>query len=393
MTIGTIDVTNWRGPAKARSLAWIALSLSLHLLLMLRSWFAPAPVVERTLAAVSRLPPASEIPVELGPEPSVSNELPPRSERTTQPLAPSQTVPVAEKLAGRAGRVAPATSASGSAQHAAPVPSSSVSSEGSSFTDLEPSRSGDRLMFDPFRALRGRSSGGIRALIDTPRLHDDSLGALVTALVTRMDASHVLGRTGIDPRRETRRIFIQARALDDADGVVILVQHRLEREALRARLAEAEETLRAGGERFLLMPTPSIVLIAPQSIASAAEGLAALVALPSSTPPAVAWVHVETPGRALAGTPLSVPQGLRWLEVRIAPDAEGGLMAQLQGEVEDEQSSTLAARELAAGLATALRDTDDLPALAFRATGAMVVVTCHLSAAEVAQLTERVASD
>src|SRR5262245_4212480 len=75
MTIGVVNVTDSRDRSGARFLAWVALSLALHLVVtQLRARLVFEPLLELIIPEASELPLLREIPVDLGPEPNVPKE-------------------------------------------------------------------------------------------------------------------------------------------------------------------------------------------------------------------------------------------------------------------------------------------------------------------------------
>jgi hypothetical protein len=433
MVPGAINETDWRDRSLATVARWCGVSLALHLVatqLPERFEFGAKlepnnepTMQELTVELTKANAPAEPTPSEIRAEPQPASEMPKASPLRSESAKSAVVAAEPREKADEATAAATAASdeAAGGAKTADTAPSeagadgataadiaASKAEPGASgpFADLEPSRPGERLMFDPFRANRAQSSGGIRLLIDFSRLRRHPLGVAASELLARVDPSALLGSTGLDPIRDTERLFIHAPSFRDWSGLVMMIQHRIATAGLRARLDQRIERATKNPDRgalFVVTPKPGLLIAAPETAAPSAEEMTTLVALPSSPPPSFVWAHFETPWRVFSATPLSIPRSLRWAEVLIGPDAGGGMVLRFEAEVEDERSASVEAVRLVAAISDGFdllagseigpeRKSERAPNIEFQTRGPTIVGTWRFSAAQVAALAENMPS-
>lgn len=372
---------------------WMLISLVLHVpLTPLAALFGLALLLLPHRDDSPPSPPVTEIPVDLFLE---TDELTPSSPGTRpvepEPVADSALVerPAAPRVgldagvppdAGAlfdAGRGATdAAIADAGAPDAATERDRTPIDSGVADAALEPSDAGTTER-RPLAVVGARGvvdpNANIRVLIDTQRLRGHALGARIGSMLGSVyQWRDFFGPTGIDPVRDTDRIFITGPALRDSSAVVALIQHRLEPARLRAAIDLLVQRDRTGhwfdggvpvakaradrADRFFVLPAPNLLVVTPESALKSALRLGPRTRLPQIPAPEIVTAHVQTPWRAFIGTGLSIPRSLAWAEARVIANAGGG--ATIRFLAEDESAET--AQQSAARLEQAVGEGLDL---------------------------------
>lgn len=366
MRPGAREDEGFRGRARPlRALIrWLALSLALHLpATPLLGLLGLALAVRAPEDDLPPPPPLNEIPLEILSETSPA-EAPLAA--PSEPAAPSaDPAPALPREAPEEPKPKPPAKPE---SKASPAPSASAvppsEDPGQDKAERKPlAMTGAKGVVDP--------NANVRILIDSERLRGHALAPRIGKMLGSVHQwRDFFGPTGIDPVNDIDRMFIVGPQLRDSSAVVAMIQHHIP----KAKLREALDVLvkrDPNGEwldgkvpvakaradrasRYFVSPGANLLVVTPESALKSAERLKANIKLPTSPVPEVVWAHVETPWRAFIGLPVDVPRSLRWAELRVSPDEDGGATIYFEAEDQDaahaRSNAAYLERSIASGL-------------------------------------------
>ncbi len=208
--------------------------------------------------------------------------------------------------------------------------------------------------------------------------------------------------SGLDPVQDTNDILIAGPQMHDTRQIVAIVN--LSSKAASAKAVVSSMVSHAGGgwddgdppmahatidgvQRYFLMPSMGVVLVIPKDALAQAKGLKAPKFPKNSNGEAIV-VRLKDPWRALYGVPFVIPQTLSWVRISITMEKDGSGTLHLDAEDSDSTSATQDAVTLTQGVESAstvklggltIRVMDPIE---FQGDGSMVRATLHVNATQ-----------
>lgn len=356
-----------RSPTGRRFVQAILASLLVHLLLTpFPAWLGVFGILA---PPAEELPPEDTltgIPVDLIadepiPEPAAAPEAAPA------PAAPSEPVIVPSEPAPAAPAPEPAQPAAPKSEVPKPAP--------------KPAETGDPVALAGAAGKLADSNANVRILLYTDVMRSHPLGPRIGGLLRRSPQwSDFFGPTNVDPVRDIDRVLIAGPELRDTKNIVAVIGHRLPEDEIDRAL---ERLVERNGEwisreprlaratadratRLFAAPRKGIVAVAPPSVEKSLARLGKRLSFPEAEPGTAAFAYVVKPSKPLRAVGLRLPESIKWLKVRVIPQADGGVWLELDAKDESED----AAKEHAQSLQTLLRSASEIDLSRLGAVGA-----------------------
>jgi hypothetical protein len=177
--------------------------------------------------------------------------------------------------------------------------------------------------------------------------------AIAGKLVALEDVRAIFEGTGVEPLRDVERAAIASTGIHEDDQVVVIAQHKLAEEQVRASLQvmvdrtepkgawlelgvpAARVTMR-GHERVVAMVEPGFVAVLPPHLASQALRFAGTGGFPDPTGPEAAITHVKEPSVTLrAARGPEIPPTLSSARIGVVLQADGSADIAVQARSTD----------------------------------------------------------
>lgn len=314
------------------------------------------------------LPPVTEIPLDIIED---EQEAPPKPaepapaamppERVVEPAAPKE--PDAPKPEPKpkepvdAGAPDAGAAADAGTPEDAGVPPKPGEGIGSPVAGI-----GDKRIADP--------NANVQVRVYNDRVRQHPLGARVGPMLRNVyQWRDFFGPTNIDPIKDIDRMAIIGPQLRDSRAVIAILQFNIPGDKVHA----AVETLVARdsegawmdagvpvakahadrGERYFVMPSPQILVVAPETARAAAEKLPKKFRIPGPKGDEIAIAHLKTPWRAFLGMPVVIPKSIKSADLRLSPMPDGGVMIDILAQDETEPLAQQDAQALTQALQAA----------------------------------------
>jgi hypothetical protein len=351
------ESSDGRGKGSARrGLAWaLSVSLALHVVLTpLAGWlgilawlFTPAPVDDTSEPERLRSVPFTWLGEEAEAEPVPEAAAP----------APALTAPVALTESPAAAPAPPATPAPATPPPPRPEPPAPAQKPAAGKPD-----SAHPVALSGVQSEIIDSNANVNLLLLSERVREHPLGARIGKLLVAFPQWNSFFESAeIDPIRDLNRILVVGPEFRRSADLVAIIQHKLGREParkavdrlvrrpprgrwLRSKLPAARAHADRA-ERLFVLPSSSLLVVAPLHLEKQLLAMPA-VKFPAPDGSQAVVLHVKSPGRALRGLPLALPESVSWLRLDVTPLESGGARLRLTAQDADAQQARAHARNL-----------------------------------------------
>jgi hypothetical protein len=207
----------------------------------------------------------------------------------------------------------------------------------------------------------------VRLVIYNHRIRDHVLGERIGLVLGILPQWHsFLGESDIDAVKDIDRILIAGPQLRRTGDVMAVLQYNVE----KAKVLDAVDQLvkRSPGGRWLETPFPMafaqadradrlfalprerIAVVAPVGLEKQLVQIGPKVNIPNSKGDEALVAFIKTPWRVFIGRDFDLPKSIAWMRLRVIPNADGGVVLEVEAEDESaelaKQNAELVARRI-----------------------------------------------